>query len=228
MLDRGRSQGQHDCYRLLCQTPARHGDVSGIKVPALSPVADGRTWRLEGAVPGGSLTPVKVSVPAPAFVMLTLAGVRLAPACPLKLKLAGFTVSTAGTGLTARAMVALLLESAWLVAVTLTGLGEPIVGAVNKPDELTVPAVADQVTAVFKVLLTREVNCWVFAETTDQPLDQQGERQPDVQRRHGHLEYFGAVRSSSRATRRPSQVPPARMCDRDPLPVQHRNRWSAL
>jgi hypothetical protein len=37
---------------------------------------------------------------------------------------------------------------------------------VNKPDELTVPAVADQVTAVFEVLLTMAVNCWVAAETT--------------------------------------------------------------
>jgi hypothetical protein len=53
--------------------------------------------------------------------MLTLAGVRLAvPACPLKLKLAGFTVSTAGKGFTVKAIIALLLESAWLVAVTLT------------------------------------------------------------------------------------------------------------
>ncbi len=39
-------------------------------------------------------------------------------------------------------------------------------GAVNKPDELTVPAVADQVTAVFEVLLTMAVNRWVVAETT--------------------------------------------------------------
>ena len=172
MLHRRCRQGKRYGHRPR-QTPARHDDVSAI-VPALSPVAEGLTWRLEGAVPepaesinrGWSLIPVKVSVPAPAFVMLTLAGVRLVPACPLKLKLAGFTVSTAGTGFTVRAIVALLLESAWLVAVTLTGVAEPTVGAVNKPDELTVPALADQVTAVFKVLLTREVNCWVFAETT--------------------------------------------------------------
>ena len=121
----------------------------------MSPLADGLTWRVEGAVPelaesinqGWSLTPVKVSVPAPAFVMLTLAGVRfVAPACPLKLKLAGFTVNTAATGFTVKAMVALLLESAWLVAVTLTGVAELTVGAVNKPDALIVPALADQVT----------------------------------------------------------------------------------
>ena len=38
-------------------------------------------------------------------------------------------------------------------------------GAVNKLDELTVPAVADQVTAAFEVLRTMAVNCWVIAET---------------------------------------------------------------
>ena len=38
-------------------------------------------------------------------------------------------------------------------------------GAVNKPDELIVPAVADHVTAVFEVLLMMAANCWVVAET---------------------------------------------------------------
>lgn len=39
-------------------------------------------------------------------------------------------------------------------------------GAVNKPDALTVPDVAAHATLVFEVLLTVAVNCWVFPETT--------------------------------------------------------------
>ena len=39
-------------------------------------------------------------------------------------------------------------------------------GAVNKPDALTVPDVAAHATVVFEVLLTVAVNCWVFPETT--------------------------------------------------------------
>ena len=37
-------------------------------------------------------------------------------------------------------------------------------GAVNKPDELTVPAVADQMTDAFAVLLTVAMNCCVVPE----------------------------------------------------------------
>ena len=81
------------------------------------------------------------------IVMLTLAGARLdAPTCPEKLKLAGLTASMEGAGFTVKAAEELLLVSARLVAVTVTEVGEDTVGAVNKPDELTVPAVADQVT----------------------------------------------------------------------------------
>jgi hypothetical protein len=39
-------------------------------------------------------------------------------------------------------------------------------GAVNKPDALTVPDVAAHATVVFEVLLTVAINCWVFPETT--------------------------------------------------------------
>jgi hypothetical protein len=102
-------------------------------------------------------------------MLLTLAGVRLeASTCPAKLKLAGFTVSTAvdARGLTVNTTVARLLESALLVAVTLISVAALTAGAVNKPDELTVPADADQVTALFRVFLTAAVNCRVFPEIT--------------------------------------------------------------
>ena len=42
---------------------------------------------------------------------------------------------------------------------------ERTLGAVNKPDELTHPAVADHVTAVFRVLLTLAENQRVLPET---------------------------------------------------------------
>jgi len=67
-------------------------------------------------------------------------------------------------GLTVRATVALLLASALLVAVTSISVGELTLGAVNKPDALTVPAVADHVTAVFGVFMTLAVNWRVFPE----------------------------------------------------------------
>src|SRR5579862_6762878 len=61
---------------------------------------------------------------------------------------------------------AVLVESAWLVAVTVTGVVAETLGAVNIPVELIVPAVADQVTAWFESLATVAVNCWVpFAAT---------------------------------------------------------------
>ena len=98
--------------------------------------------------------------------MLTLAGVRLvALACPVKLKLVGFTVSTGVCGFTVKLAEAFTVGSAWLVAVTVTGVAIDTVWAVNKPDELTTPAVADQVTAVFEVLPTVAVNCCFAPET---------------------------------------------------------------
>ena len=91
--------------------------------------------------------------------MLTLAGVRLAaPACPAKPKLTGFTVSKAIAGLTVTVAETLLLISAWLVAVTVTEVGNTV-GAVNEPDELIVPAVVRHETARFEVLLTVAMNC---------------------------------------------------------------------
>jgi hypothetical protein len=55
--------------------------------------------------------------------------------------------------------------SAWLVACTLICIVEPTTGAVNRPEESTTPAVADYSTAMFAVLLTTALNCWVFPET---------------------------------------------------------------
>jgi hypothetical protein len=58
-----------------------------------------------------------------------------------------------------------MFVSARLVAVTITGVAVDTAGAVNKPDELTAPAVADHVTAIFGVLLTVAVNCCCAPET---------------------------------------------------------------
>jgi hypothetical protein len=144
-------------------TPPPDTVTCPLYVPAFRPPIAGVTFNVKGAVPepaestshGWSLDPMKESVPAPVFVMLTLAGATLElPACPAKRKLGGLTARTAGTadelvGLTVKTTVALLLESALLVAVTSILVAELTLGAVNKPDALTVPAVADHVTAVF-------------------------------------------------------------------------------
>ena len=58
-----------------------------------------------------------------------------------------------------------LVLSAWLVACTLICIGELTTGAVNRPSESTTPPVADHSTAMFAVLLTTALNCWVFPET---------------------------------------------------------------
>ena len=81
---------------------------------------------------------------------------------------AGSTVNSPALdwGVIVRVTVALLVESARLVAVTLTWMVEATMGAVNKPDELTLPCVADHVTALLPVLLTNAVNCAVIPETT--------------------------------------------------------------
>ena len=68
-------------------------------------------------------------------------------------------------GFTTNETVALLVASAWLVAFTLICLAELTEGAVNRPAESTVPAVADHVTPVFALWLTTAVNCWVPPET---------------------------------------------------------------
>ncbi len=54
----------------------------------------------------------------------------------------------------------------WLVAVTVTAVLEVTAGAVKSPEVEIVPAVADQVTAVFVEPVTVAVNCWVPPELT--------------------------------------------------------------
>lgn len=55
--------------------------------------------------------------------------------------------------------LALLVESAWLVAVTVTPVLVVTLGAVNKPLLETVPALAVQVTAVLLDPFTAALNC---------------------------------------------------------------------
>ena len=67
--------------------------------------------------------------------MLTLAEVRVEdPLCAVKLRLAGLTLSTGTAGFTVKMADALLLGSAWLVAVTVT---------VVVPALINVPAAGD-------------------------------------------------------------------------------------
>jgi hypothetical protein len=64
---------------------------------------------------------------------------------------------------------AVLVELAWLVAVTVTGVVAETLGAVNSPVELIVPAVADQVTAWF-VSTTAKVT-WSTAVPADSQVE---------------------------------------------------------
>ena len=56
------------------------------------------------------------------------------------------------------AVLACAALAAVLVTVMVIGVGKPVVGAVNKPAEEMVPALADQETAVLLVLLTAALN----------------------------------------------------------------------
>jgi hypothetical protein len=60
--------------------------------------------------------------------------------------------------MTVTAVLACAEAAATLLAVIVIEAGLPLVGAVNKPAEEMVPALADQVTAVLLVLLTVALN----------------------------------------------------------------------
>src|SRR5713101_2864125 len=67
---------------------------------------------------------------------------------------------------TDRTADALWVGAATLVAVTVTVVAAFTDGAVNNPDADTVPALADQVTAVWLVPLTLALNCCEAPEIT--------------------------------------------------------------
>jgi hypothetical protein len=71
-----------------------------------------------------------------------------------------------GGGVTVTVALANLVESAALVAFTVTEVLEVTVGAVNRPELDTVPAVAVHVTEVLEEPVTVAVNCLVAPEAT--------------------------------------------------------------
>ena len=71
-----------------------------------------------------------------------------------KLMLVGFSVRMPAAGITVKMALADLVLLATLVAVRVTVCVAVTVGAVNSPVVLTVPAVADHVTAVLLVFVT--------------------------------------------------------------------------
>ena len=105
-----------------------------------------------------------------AFPVLVRVVVRTALVWPTvtlpKLMLVGFSVSMPAAAFTVTVALAYLVGSATLVAVTVTVVFAVTVGALNSPVVLTVPAVADHVTAVLLVFVTWAENCWLPPETT--------------------------------------------------------------
>ena len=74
---------------------------------------------------------------------------------------------TAFTPVIVTAVLACVPAAATLLAVIVIDDGLPLVGAVNKPVDEIVPALADQVTAVLLVLLSAALNCTFPPAATD-------------------------------------------------------------
>ena len=109
----------------------------------------------------------------PVFELLVTVAVNCSVPAELTLDETGETETpTVAGGLTVTEECADLVVSATLVAVMVAVVEEFTLGAVNIPALEIVPPVADQVTAVFEVLLTVAVNCWLPAEVR---LDEVGD-----------------------------------------------------
>src|SRR5271166_3209755 len=140
------------------------------------PVAVGVNFALNIQLdPGASVLFAELQVPVPpqvkspadigllvivneAFPVLVKVVVRTGLVWPTvtlpKLMLVGFSVRMPAAVFTVTVALADLVLSATLVAVTVTVFVAVTVGAVNSPVVLTVPEVADQVTAVLLVFVT--------------------------------------------------------------------------
>ena len=97
-------------------------------------------------------------------VLLTVAVNCWVPADSTVVEFGETVTLTAAGGLMVSEEWADLVVSATLVAVTVALVDEVTLGAVNSPLLEMVPPLAVQVTAVFEVLLTVAVNCWVPPE----------------------------------------------------------------
>ena len=105
-----------------------------------------------------------------AFPVLVRVVIRTGLVWPIvtlpKLMLGGFSVRMPAATFTVTVALADLVLSATLVAVTVTVFVAVTVGAANNPIPLTVPAVADHVTALLLAFVTWAENCWFPPETT--------------------------------------------------------------
>ena len=98
---------------------------------------------------------VNVTVAFPVFVMVVVSMALVLPTAMLPKAMLGLAVSLpAADAVTVTVALAYLVVSATRVALTVTVMFAVTVGAVNSPVVLTVPAVADQVTAVLLVCVT--------------------------------------------------------------------------
>jgi hypothetical protein len=78
----------------------------------------------------------------------------------------GVPVGVPADGVTVKVATLVIVASAELVAVTLIVVAIDTLGAVNKPEVVTVPAVVDQVTAALGELLMVAVNCCFAPDTS--------------------------------------------------------------
>jgi len=114
-------------------------------------------------VPEEELLPVVVFKVTPVLLVPVMLAVNC---CVLPEDTVAVCGETATGGVTVTTAEPDLVESAELVALTLTVVVTVTAGAVNNPEEDIVPAVVFQVTPVFLVPVTVAVNCCVPPEVT--------------------------------------------------------------
>jgi hypothetical protein len=123
-------------------------------------------------VPGAVYRPLLLTVPPVAdhvtevFELPLTVAVNCCVALGAIVAATGLIETDTGGGVTVTVALANLVESAALVAFTVTEVLEVTVGAVNRPELDTVPAVAVHVTEVLEEPVTVAVNCLVAPEAT--------------------------------------------------------------
>ncbi len=174
--DKGMDSDELDAFEPIVIVAPKVPTATGTNFALTVQVAPGASVPGTGQVPifpqlNGPLDMellVKLTVAPPVFVRVVINIALVLPTATLpKAILVGLADSVPiAVAFTVTEAVAYFVGSATLVALTVTVVFVVTVGALNKPELLTVPAVADQVTAVLLLFVTWAENCWLPPDAT--------------------------------------------------------------